>query len=73
VAGRLRELAVLFALWRVQEELGAHIISGLLTPGTAKEVRAAVMALSGNVAADSLALVDAFRIPDEVISAPIGV
>jgi acyl-CoA oxidase len=73
VAGRLRELAVLFALWRVQQELGAHIISGLLTPGTAKEVRAAVVALSETVAADSLALVDAFGIPDEVISAPIGV
>lgn len=73
VAARLRELAVLFALWRVSEELGAHIISGLLTAATAKAVRAGVVALSEKLAADSLPLVDAFGIPDEVISAPIAV
>lgn len=73
VAERLRQLAVLFALWRVEDELGAHIISGLITPGTAKAVRAGVVALSEKLAADSLSLVDAFGIPDEVISAPIAV
>jgi acyl-CoA oxidase len=72
VPGVLEDLAVLFALWRVEVDLGGYLIGGLLTPAGAKEVRAAVDALSARVAERSLHLVDAFTIPALVLGAPIA-
>lgn len=72
LAGLIRELGTLFALWRVEADLPWLMESGLVTLNGAKQVRAAVTSLCEQIAPWSLHLVDAFAIPDEVLAAPIA-
>ncbi|MPZ51941.1 MAG: acyl-CoA oxidase [Acidimicrobiia bacterium] len=68
----LDDVSVLYALWRVEEDLGWFLTHGLLTAGGAKAVRSSVATLCDELAPHARHLVDAFGIPDEVLAAPIA-
>ncbi|MFP3915377.1 MAG: acyl-CoA dehydrogenase, partial [Actinomycetota bacterium] len=68
----LDRMAALFALWRIQADIGGYLTSGLVTSNGAGEIRALVASLSRDLADESLHLVDAFGIPPEVVGAPIA-
>jgi acyl-CoA oxidase len=65
----LRTLAVLSM---VEADLGWYLQHGVVTPAMAGAIRRAVMEHSASLARDARWLVDAFRIPDEVLAAPIA-
>ena len=68
----LRPLCQLYALTRLENELGQLIIEGLLTTEHAKAVPEACRALCQNLAPRSMELVDAFGIPTHMAQAPIA-
>lgn len=68
----LTRLASLFAASRIEADLGWFLEHRVIAQAGASRVRALVTRLSKEVAADSLALVDAFSISDRILGAPIG-
>ncbi len=68
----LGELRTLACLTMVESDLGWFLQHGVITPAMAAWVRREVTARSAELAAGSRWLVDAFRIPDAVLAAPIA-
>ena len=68
----LAQLYKLYLLNIVEKDLGNFIVLGLLTPEMAAEVAPTVRELCRQLAPQSLALCDAFDIPDYMLSAPIA-
>ena len=68
----LTQLYKLYLLNIIEKDLGNFIILGLLTPEMAAEVAPAARELCRQLAPQSLALCDAFDIPDYMLSAPIA-
>ena len=68
----LRPLCELYALTRLESELGQLIIEGLLTTEHAKAVPEACRALCQALAPRSMELIDAFGIPRHMAQAPIA-
>lgn len=66
------ELAALFALWRIEADMGGYLTTGLVTSNGASQTRTLVTDLSEKTAGRSRHLVDAFGIPPEVLAAPIA-
>jgi acyl-CoA oxidase len=56
----------------VEEDLGWFLQHGVITPTMAAGVRREVTERSAALASEARWLVDAFRIPDEVLAAPIA-
>lgn len=68
----LEQLYKLYILDIVESNLGKFLTAGLIDMETAKGVNAAAARLCKEIAPHSLALVDAFGIPDGMLSAPIA-
>jgi len=68
----LTNLASLFAVSRIEADLGWFLEHRVIAQSGASRVRELVTRLSSEVAADSLGLMNAFSIPDRVLGAPIG-
>lgn len=62
----------LAALSMTEADLGWFLQHGVITPTSAAEVRREVTTGSAQLAAEARWLVDAFRIPDAVLAAPIA-
>ncbi|MBW3620095.1 MAG: acyl-CoA dehydrogenase family protein [Actinobacteria bacterium] len=69
----LDKLCELHALSVIERERAWFLEHGRITGARAKAVISAVNELCGELRPHARALVDAFRIPDEVLAAPIGV
>lgn len=67
---RLRTLAALFALARIEEDRGWFLESGYLEAGKSRAIRGSVDALCAEVRASAVPLVDAFGAPEARI--PVG-
>lgn len=72
LAAVLNDLCDLYALSRIEAGCGWFLENGYLTPAKSRAIRTEVTALCDSLAADAVALVDAFAIPDEAIGAPIA-
>jgi acyl-CoA oxidase len=68
----LSDLGTLHALARLEADRGWFLESGYFEAPKARAVRAQVNALCGEIRPHAGSLVDAFGIPDEVLSAPAG-
>lgn len=68
----LRKLCDLFALSRLESDMGWFLESGYLDPSRARAVRRLVRQLSLEVRQQAVPLVDALGIPDELLGAPIA-
>ncbi len=68
----LGKLCCLFALTRIEKDAGWFLESGLLEPSKSKAIRAQVFALCTEIRPSALALVDAFKFTDKILSAPIA-
>ena len=68
----LAELRTLASLTMVEADLGWFLQHGVITPAMAAGVRREVTARSAALATEARWLVDAFRIPDAVLAAPIA-
>jgi acyl-CoA oxidase len=66
-ADPLRRLAALFALTRIEADLGWFMEKGYVEGGKARGIRAEVNALCAEIRPDAVALVDAFGIPDVLL------
>jgi acyl-CoA oxidase len=73
LAGRLTELADLFALWHIERDSGWFQEVGYLEGSKAAAIRALVNRLCRGVRRQAVPLVDAFGIPDAVLAAPIAI
>jgi acyl-CoA oxidase len=73
VRDTLERLRGLHGLATIRARLGWFQEHGRLSAGSAKAVRRAHDRLVSEIAAESLALVDAFAIPDEILAAPIAI
>ena len=62
----------LWALWRIESDLGWFMENGVAEPGRAGGIRREVQALCDEVAQSALAYVDAFGIPEASLAAPIA-
>ena len=71
-AAPLAALRTLAVLSMVESDLGWYLQHGVVTPATAGAIRNEVTARSSELSRDARWLVDAFRIPDEVLTAPIA-
>jgi acyl-CoA oxidase len=72
VRGTLGRLRALHGLATIRNDLGWYQGHGRLSAATAKAVDKLHDRLVGEVAAESLQLVDAFAIPEQVLAAPIA-
>ncbi|MFV2001252.1 MAG: acyl-CoA dehydrogenase [Acidimicrobiia bacterium] len=72
VAASLGRLRALHALATIRKNLGWYQEHNHLTSATARSIRKLHDQLVGEVAPESLALVDAFAIPDQILAAPIA-
>eukprot|EP00741_Cyanophora_paradoxa_P005614 tig00000912_g5442.t1 len=68
----LKALCDLYALSRIDSDLGSFRAHEFLTRGRGKEVRRQVVALCREVRVSALDLIDAWGIPDELLNAPLG-
>ena len=68
----LNQLYHLHLLTILEKDLGKFMLMGLLTPEMAAEVTPAATKLCRELAPHSVALTDAFDIPDNMLSAPIA-
>ena len=62
----------LWALWRVESDLGWFMENNVIEPSRASGVRREVQALCDEVAESALVYVDAFGIPEASLAAPIA-
>lgn len=72
LASVLKMLSDLFALSRIEADLGWYLESGYIETSKARAVHRLVSQLCGDVRSQALHLVDAFGIPDELLGAPIA-
>jgi acyl-CoA oxidase len=72
VRASLDRLRQLFALSRIEDDLGWFLEAGYVESTKAKAIRGAVNALCDEVRPEAEALVDAFGIPDACLAAPIA-
>lgn len=70
---QLEQLRQLFGIDRLFEDIGWFLENGLVEPVKAKAIRTELNALCEEVRPQAVHLVDAFGIPDDVLSAPIAV
>lgn len=68
----LREVITLYALYRVERDVGWLIAEGLLPPQAGHAVPAAVRELCALLAPHYSLLIDSFAIPDYLLAAPIA-
>jgi len=68
----LRTLATLYALSRLESDRGWFLEAGYLEPAKSRAIRAQVNLLCPELREHATFLVDAFAIPDELLSAPDG-
>jgi acyl-CoA oxidase len=68
----LARLRNLFALSCIEEEIGWFLENGYVQTGKARAIRDQVNLLCQEVRQEALALVDAYAIPDQCLSAPIA-
>lgn len=68
----LERLACLWALWRIESDLGWFMENGVAEPGRASAVRREVQRLCDEAAEDALNYVKAFGIPEASLAAPIA-
>jgi acyl-CoA oxidase len=68
----LRRLAALHGAALIENDLDWYLEHGVLSARTASNIHRLVGRLSAELAVGSVALVDAFAIPDAVLDAPIG-
>jgi acyl-CoA oxidase len=69
VLDRLRSL---YALSRIEADLGWYLEAGYLSSSKSKAIRGEVNALCDDIRPEALGLVDAFAIPDACLAAPIA-
>jgi len=69
----LTELCQLFALSHLENNRGWFLESGYMEPAKTKAIRKLVNQLCWNIRQEAVPLVDAFRIPDSCLGAPIAV
>ncbi|MFO1350450.1 MAG: acyl-CoA dehydrogenase [Gammaproteobacteria bacterium] len=72
VSAALGPLCDLFALSRIEDDLGWFLEKGYIESGKAKAIRTQVNALCGELRPRAVALADAFGIPDLLLGAPIA-
>lgn len=70
--GALDRLLVLWALWRLESDLGWFMENGVAEPSRAGGIRREVQSLCDEVALSAQAYVDAFGIPEASLAAPIA-
>jgi acyl-CoA oxidase len=63
----LRRLSALYALTRIEADLGWFMEKGYIEGGKARRIRAEINTLCGEIRPDAVALVDAFGIPDVLL------
>jgi acyl-CoA oxidase len=68
----LRKLADLFALYHMEKHKGWFLENGFMSGKKSKAITKRVTHLCTEVRRDAVGLVDAFGIPDQCLSAPIG-
>ncbi|ODQ51405.1 acyl-coenzyme a oxidase 2 [Saitoella complicata NRRL Y-17804] len=68
----LMDVALLYALWSIEEDAGAFLSAGYFTPGQMDEVRSKVNELCKEVRMNAIGLCDSFNYSDFFINAPIG-
>ncbi|KAI7855172.1 acyl-CoA dehydrogenase/oxidase [Circinella umbellata] len=68
----LRSLASLFALYTIEQELGEFVTSGYLNSDQAAMLKQQVIALLEEIRPNSVALVDAFALPDYYLNSALG-
>ena len=73
IGDSLDRLRALFGLATIQSDLGWFQEHGRFSASTATAIRNIHDRLVGEVAVESLALVDAFAIPDQILAAPIAI
>jgi acyl-CoA oxidase len=69
----LTKLCQLFALTQIEKNKGWYLEHGYMEGAKTKAIRKLVNKMVWEVRQDAVPLVDAFRIPDKLLSAPIGV
>jgi acyl-CoA oxidase len=72
VTSTLETVCDLYALWTIERDRGWYLEHGRMSPSRSRTVRRAVTRLCAEVRDQADALVDAFGIPDAVITAPIA-
>lgn len=72
LAAILKTLCDLFALAKIDEDLGWFLENGYIKRNKARAIRTIVSQLCAEARQQTLALVDAFGIPDELLGAPIA-
>jgi acyl-CoA oxidase len=68
----LRKLCQLYALSQIDENKGWYLENGYMEGVKTKAIRKAVDQLCWEIRQDAVPLVDAFRIPESCLSAPIA-
>ena len=68
----LKRVHHLFVLDIIERELADYLLLGLVTPELGREVERAVGEACKEIAPDSLALVEAFGLTNELLTAPIA-
>ncbi|MCH7887074.1 MAG: acyl-CoA dehydrogenase family protein [Candidatus Marinimicrobia bacterium] len=71
--GVLKNLCDLFALSTIEKNKGWYLEHGYLEGVKSKAIRKEVDKLSGDLSREAVSLVNSFGIPDEILSAPIGI
>ncbi|CAO3696615.1 unnamed protein product [Umbelopsis ramanniana] len=72
VLGVLRTMALLYALYTMEEELADFLCSQYLSSEQATMIKEQVVRLLGKVRPDAVALVDAFGLPDYQLNSALG-
>ena len=69
----LKKLCALFALSQIEKNKGWYLEQGYLEGVKTKAIRKLMNQLCWDIRQEAVPLVDAFNIPNELLSAPIGV
>jgi len=68
----LTKLCVLFSLWCIQQDLGIFFEGGYFKPEQSKMLKKKYLSLCKEVADESVSVIDAIALPDEVMASVFG-